>query len=85
MDCCSTDRGFHIVDSVLLRDMTITGLIHTTDSVFKDGVDSTHSLRYQFVDHFKNHITEGWVNGTINDKQFLSRMQDLLDQGQLIK
>jgi hypothetical protein len=85
IDCCSTNRGSYIVDSVLLRDMTITGLIQSKDSVFQDGVDSAHSLGYQFVDHFKDYITEGWVNGTISDKQFLSRMQDLLDHGQLIK
>ncbi|MHB8547514.1 MAG: hypothetical protein ACYDAJ_12195 [Nitrosotalea sp.] len=84
IDCCSTNRGFYIVDSVLLRDMTVTGLIQTKTSVFEDGVDSTHSLRYQFVNHFKNHIVEDWINGTISDKQFLFRMQDLLDHGQLI-
>jgi len=84
IDCCSNNGGFWAVDSVLLRDMVVTGLIHTKVSVFEDGVDSTHSLRYLFVDHFKNNITEGWVNGTITDKQFLSRMQDLLDHGQLI-
>ncbi len=85
IDCCSTNRGSYIVDSVLLRDMTITGLIQSKTLLFQDGVDSTHSLRYQFIDHFKNYITECWVNGTISDKQFLSRMQDLLDHGQLIK
>jgi len=85
IDCCSTNRGFHIVDSVLLRDMTITGLIQSKDSVFQDGVDSGHSLRYQFVDQFKNYITEEWVDGTISDKQFLSKMQYLLDHGRLIK
>jgi len=85
IDCCSTNRGSYIVDSVLLRDMTITGLIQSKASVFQDGVDSTHSLRYQLVDHFKDYIAGSWVNGTINDKQFLSRMQDLLDHGQLIK
>lgn len=85
IDCCSTNRGFHIVDSVLLRDMTITGLIQSKDSVFQDGVDSGHSLRYQFVDQFKNYITEDWVDGTISDKQFLSKMQYLLDHGRLIK
>lgn len=84
IDCCSTDRGFFIVDSVLLRDMTVTGLIHAKISVFQDGMDSPHSLRYQFVDNFKNNITEGWVNGTITDKQFLFRMQGLLDNGKLI-
>jgi len=85
IDCCSINRGSHIVDSVLLRDMTITGLIQSKTSVFQDGVDSNHSLRYQFVDHFKDYVTEGWVNGTMTDKQFLSRMQNLLDHGQLIK
>ncbi len=85
IDCCSTNRGHYIVDSVLLRDMTITGLIHSKVSVFDDGLDSTNSLRYQFVDHFKEYTTEGWINGTINDKQFLFRMQDLLDHEQLIK
>jgi len=85
IDCCSANRGFHIVDSVLLRDMTITGLIKSKISVFEGGMDSIHSLRYQFVDHFKNQITKGWVNGTISDKQFLSGMQYLLDHGQLIK
>lgn len=85
IDCCSTNRGLHIVDSVLLRDMTITGLIQSKDAVFGDGLDSTHSLRYQFVDNFKDHIAGDWVNGTISDKLFLSKMQDLLDSGQLIK
>jgi hypothetical protein len=65
--------------------MTITGLIQSKDSVFQDGVDSGHSLRYQFVDQFKNYITEDWVDGTISDKQFLSKMQYLLDHGRLIK
>jgi hypothetical protein len=85
MDCCSVQRGMRVVDSILLRDMTVTGLIHSKDSVFQDGVDSTHSLRYQFVDQFKNRITESWTNGTISDKQFLFKMQDLSDHGQLIK
>ncbi|MHB8603299.1 MAG: hypothetical protein ACYC6W_06505 [Nitrosotalea sp.] len=85
IDCCSTNRGSYIVDSVLLRDMTITGLIQSKDAVFGDGLDSTHSLRYQFVDNFKDHIAAGWVNGTISDKLFLSRTQDLLDNGQLIR
>ncbi len=85
IDCCSNNRGFWVVDSVLLRDMTVTGLIHAKISDFQDGVDSTHSLRYQFIDNFKNDITQSWVNGTITDKQFLSRMQDLLVHGQLIK
>jgi hypothetical protein len=85
VDCCSTNRGLYVVDSVLLRDMAVTGLIQSKDAVFEDGLDSTHSLRYQFVDNFKNHIAEGWVNGTISDKLFLSRTQELLDNGQLIK
>lgn len=85
IDCCSTSRGWYVVDSVLLRDMTITGLIQSKDATFGDGLDSTHSLRYQFVDNFKDHIAASWVNGTISDKLFLSRMQDLLDSGQLIK
>jgi len=85
VDCCSNDRGSRIVDSVLLRDMTVTGLIHAKSSVFHDGIDSPHSLKYQFTDNFKNNITEDWVNGTINDKQFLSRMQNLLVHGQLIR
>jgi|GEM_PF-1579102 len=84
IDCCSNDRGFFIVDSVLLRDMTVTGLIQSKISVFQDGMDSPHSLRYQFTDNFKNNIAESWVNGTNTDKQFLSRMQNLLAHGQLI-
>jgi hypothetical protein len=85
VDCCSNDRGFFIVDSVLLRDMTVTGLIQDKISVFQDGIDSSHSLRYQFTDNFKNNIAESWVNGTITDKQFLSSMQNLLAHGQLIQ
>src|SRR5579885_178804 len=85
IDCCSTDRGLYIVDSVLLRDMIVTGLIQSNYTTFQDGLDSTHSLRYQFADNFKNHVVEGWVNGTISDKMFLSRMQELSDNGHLIK
>ena len=85
IDCCSNNRGFFIVDSVLLRDMTVTGLIQTKSSVFQDGIDSQHSLKYQFTDNFKNNITEDWINGTITDKQFLSRMQNLSVHGQLIR
>jgi hypothetical protein len=85
IDCCSTNRGLYVVDSVLLRDMTVTGLIQPKSSLFDDGLDSTHSLRYQFVDHFKDSIVEGWINGTFSDKQFIYKMQDLLDQQQLIK
>jgi len=85
IDCCSSDRGFFIVDSVLLRDMTVTGLVQSKISVFQDGIDSPHSLRYQFTDNVKNNIAESWVNGTITDKQFLSSMQNLLVHGQLIK
>lgn len=84
IDCCSTNRGSFIVDSILLRDMTVAGLIHAKISVFEDGMDSSHSLRYQFTDSFKNNITENWINGTITDKQFLSKMQYLLDNGKLI-
>jgi hypothetical protein len=85
IDCCSTDRGLYIVDSVLLRDMTVTGLIQSNYTTFQDGLDSTHSLRYQFTDNFKNHVIEGWVNGTISDNLFLSIMQESLDNGQIIK
>jgi hypothetical protein len=85
IDCCSKDRGLYVVDSVLLRDMTVTGLIQSNDITFQDGLDSTHSLRYQFSDNFKNHVAEGWVNGTVSDKMFLSTMQELSDNGQLIK
>lgn len=85
IDCCSTNRGFYMVDSVLLRDMTVTGLIQSKDAIFGDGLDSTHSMRYQFVDNFKNHIAEGWTSGTISDTQFLANMQNLLNSGQLIK
>ncbi|HET7337705.1 MAG TPA: hypothetical protein VFJ23_07425 [Candidatus Nitrosotalea sp.] len=85
IDCCSTDRGLYIVDSVLFRDMTVTGLIQSNYTTFQDGLDSTHSLRYQFVDNFKNQVVGGWINGTISDKMFLSRMQELSDNGQLIK
>lgn len=85
IDCCSTNRGLHIVDSVLLRDMTVTGLIQSSDTIFQDGLDSTHSLRYQFVDNFRDHTVGGWINGTISDKQFLATMQNLSDHGQLIK
>jgi len=85
IDCCSTNRGLHIVDSVLLRDMTVTGLIQPDDTVFQDGLDSTHSLRYQFVDNFRDHTVGGWIDGTISDKQFLSTMQDLMDNKKLIR
>ncbi|MHB8602613.1 MAG: zinc metalloprotease [Nitrosotalea sp.] len=85
IDCCSTNRGFYMVDSVLLRDMTVTGLIQSKDTIFGDGLDSTHSLKYQFANNFKNYIVEGWTNGTISDKQFLTSMQNLLNNGQLIK
>lgn len=85
IDCCSNDRGLYIVDSVLFRDMTVTGLIQSNYTTFQDGLDSTHSLRYQFVDNFKNQVVGGWINGTISDKMFLSRMQELSDNGQLIK
>ncbi len=85
IDCCSTNRGLYIVDSVLLRDMTVTGLMQSDNTTFQDGLDSTHSMRYQFFDHFKYYVVASWVNGTITDKQFLSTMQDLLDNGQLIK
>lgn len=84
MDCCGTNRGPYVVDSVLLRDMTVTGLIQSGFSVFIDGLDSTHSMRYQFDNHFKEYVVEGWINGTISDKQFLSKMQSLSDSGQLI-
>lgn len=84
MDCCGTNRGLYVVDSVLLRDMTVTGLLKSKASVFEDGVDSTHSMRYQFVDNFKDHIVAGWIAGTINDNQFVSKMQELFDKGQLI-
>lgn len=85
IDCCSTNRGLYIVDSVLLRDMTVTGLIQSNDVVFQDGLDSTHSLRYQLTNNFKDQAVEGWINGTISDKTFLSRMQQLSDNGHLIK
>jgi hypothetical protein len=85
IDCCSTHRGLYTVDSVLLRDMTVTGLIKSNATVFADGVDSTHSLRYQFFDHFKDYTVNDWINGTTSDKQFLGIMQDLSDHEQLIK
>ena len=85
MDCCSTNRGLYIVDSVLLRDMTVTGLIQSNGTVFQDGLDSTHSLRYQLTNNFKDHTVERWVNGTVSDTAFLSRMQELSDNGHLIK
>lgn len=85
MDCCSTNRGLYIVDSVLLRDMTVTGLIQSNGTVFQDGLDSTHSLRYQLTNNFKDHTVENWINGTVSDKAFISRMQELSDNGQLIK
>jgi hypothetical protein len=85
MDCCSAKRGLYVVDSVLLRDMTVTGLIQPRDAFFQDGLDSTNSLRYQFNTYFKNHIVERWINGTIDDKEFLSGAQYLLDHGQIIK
>ena len=85
IDCCSANRGLYIVDSVLLRDMTVTGLIQPKDMIFQDGLDSTHSLRYQFSDNFKDHAVESWINGTVSDKTFLSWMQELSDNGQLIK
>lgn len=83
--CCSINRGFYMVDSVLLRDMTVTGLIQSKGAIFGDGLDSPHSMKYQFADNFKNHIVESWTNGTISDKQFLTHMQNLLNNGQLIK
>jgi hypothetical protein len=84
IDCCSAQRGMYIVDSILLRDMTVTGLVKSSASVFDGGVDSTHSLRYQFNNYFKDYIVGDWINGTISDKQFLSRMQSLSNHGQLI-
>ena len=74
-----------MVDSVLLRDMTVTGLIQSKGAIFGDGLDSPHSMKYQFADNFKNRIVESWTNGTINDKQFLTHMQNLLNDGKLIK
>jgi len=85
IDCCSTNKGLYVVDSVLLRDMAVTGLIQSKDTTFQDGLDSTHSLRYQFADNFKDHVVEGWINGTVSDKVFLSSTQELSDNGQLVK